>query len=279
MPSTWPWWALGGILASTVFLWTLFTQPSPFLPVLELLAWSGVVRCWARSGCHLRLVPSRVSASLSGLVLAAVAGVLLLARPTSLAYGLPLAVGLAMALLALPLRQLWRAAKPLALLTIPAFPLLLRWVLPEPLLSRATASTSAFLLQLIGLDALALGPYLALGDGGVRVAGACGGTEDIAFLLAVALLLTLTQPPLVFQRVAFLVLLAPCLGFLVNAIRVALLAVVFRQGGWWTQQAFPSLHEGYGALLFSFIAVVVLVWMDGLVRSRWLVSLKNSSTA
>lgn len=278
-PPTWPWWVLGGTLALAVFLWTMFTQPSPLLPVLELLAWSGVLRCRARPGGHLRLSPTRVSTSLACLVLAGVAGVLLLARPTSLAYGLPFAVGLAMALLALPLRQLWRAAKPLVLLTIPVFPLLMRWVLPEPPLARATAATSALLLQLIGLDALGLGPYLALGDGGVKVAGACGGTEDIAFLLAVALLLPLTQPPWMVQRVAFLVVLAPCLGFLVNAIRVALLAVVFRQGGWWTQQVFPSLHEGYGALLFSLIAVAVLVWMDGSMRSRWSVSLKNSSTA
>ena len=275
----WLWLALGAALVCIVLVWTLRTQPTPFLPLLQVLAWSGVLRWWARRKPALYPHPSQVSLLLGGLVLGGVIAVLSLSRPTSLAYGLPLALGFAMACLALPLVEWRRAAKPLVLLTIPVFPLLLRWLLPEPVLARATASTSALLLQLLGLDALAIGQHLMLGDGGVRVAGACGGTEDIAFLLAFALMLAFIQPPQVAPRLGLLLLMAPALGFLMNAMRVAVLAVVVQHGGWWKQELFPSLHEGHGALVFSLLAVAVLVWLDGLAHPLWANSLNDSSTA
>ncbi len=277
--SAWLWWALGTGLVLAVLVWTIHTQPTPLLPVLEVLAWSGVLRWWVRQHRALHPRPTRVSLWFGWLLVGGVLAALSLPRPTSLAYGLPVTVGLAMALLALPLGELRRAAMPLLLLTIPLLPLLLRWVLPEPVLARATATTSAVLLQLLGLDALAIGHHLVLGNGGVRVAGACGGTEDIAFLLAFALLLAITQPPLAGPRVGMLLLIAPALGFLINAMRVALLAVVVQQGGWWKQEIFPSLHEGHGALVFSLFAVAVLVWLDGLAHPLWAGSLNDSSTA
>lgn len=260
------WLAAGAGLALASFSWTLATQPSPFLPVLVVLAWSGVIR-WGTQHAELhRLQPSPVSLLLGMAVAGGVVGVMHLSRPTSLAYALPLGVGLAMALTALPLKQFRQVVQPLVLLMIPLLPLVLRGLLPESLLAPATAAVSALLLQLLGVEALGLGQHLLIGDSGVRVAGACGGTEDIAFLVAIALLLAITQPPRVGRRLGALLLLAPVLGFVTNAMRVAVLAVVVQQGGWWRQQVFPSLHEGYGSLFFSVGAVVALLGVDGVLR-------------
>lgn len=265
----WCWLALGVGLALLVLIWTIATQPTPFLPVLEVMAWCGVIRWGTQQRRAQHLHPSPVSSLLALVVFAAVVAVLQLVRPTSLAYGLPLMVGLLLALLALPVRQLQRAAQPLILLATPLLPLLMRWVLPEPLLSAATAAVAAVLLQVLGFDALAAGQHLLLGEGGVRVAGACGGTEDMAFMTAVALLVAITQPPFSAVRLWVLLVLGPALGFVINAIRVAVLAVVFERGGWWKAVAFPSLHDGQAALVFSFAAVGALLWLDALGRPRW----------
>lgn len=273
------WCGLAAGLASAVLLWTLHTQLAPLSPVLQLLAWGGVLRWWRERPARWQPRPSGRSVALAGLLLAAVGAVLQQGRPTALAPLLPLAVGWVMALLALPLRQQRRLARPLALLAIPALPLLLRWGLPEPLLARATAATAALLLQVVGLDALALGPYLALGATGVQVAGACAGGDDIAVLLAFALLLGLSEPPRRRARLALLLVLAPGLAFLFNACRVAVLAVALRQGGWWQQEAFPALHEGAAAWLFALGAVVFLLVFDHWARQRWWPSLNSSSMA
>lgn len=262
------WLALGACVALTSFAWTMATQPSPFLPVMVVLAWAGVIR-WAAQQRGMRWPqPSRVSLSIGLLIVSGVVGVMQVSRPTSLAYVLPFGVGLAMALTALPFKQLRLASQPLVLLMIPLLPLILSKALSESLLAPATAAVSALILQLLGLDALGLGRYLLLGDGGVRVAGACGGTEDIAFLLATALLLALTQPPWMGHRLGILLLCAPLLGFLTNALRVAVLALVAEQGGWWKAEVFPFLHEGYGSLTFSLLAVAGLVAVDSQLTAR-----------
>ena len=266
------WLALGAGLAIASFSWTLATQLSPFLPVMVVLAWGGVMRWASEQRITPPLHPSRLSAALGAATAFGVVGVMQLARPTSLAYALPLGVGLAMALLALPLQELGCVARPLLLLTIPLLPLAVSRVLAESVLAPATAAVSALLLQLAGLEALVLGRHVLLGESGVRVAGACGGTEDIAFLLAVALLLALTQPPVVGRRFAALLLCAPVLGFATNALRVAVLAFAVQRGGWWQQQVFPFLHEGYGSLLFSLWAVAALVLVDGQLNQRRIVA-------
>ena len=134
-------------------------------------------------------------------------------------------------------------------------------------ISRFTAATSAFLLSYLGFDVALQGVYIYLPTGSVQVNAACAGIDIICYMLGLSVLAVLVFPTKQSHRipaVAFGIILA----FLVNSVRVGLMAILVARGN---KEAFDYMHEGTGSLVFGMIAVVIfgifymllLRWAEG----------------
>jgi cyanoexosortase A len=122
-------------------------------------------------------------------------------------------------------------------------------------ISPLTAKFSAFLLWYAGLEVnLTQDVYINLPTGSVKVYTGCSGAELISHLLGIAVICLLMFP--IQRKKRFLVpITAVIFAFVVNGIRVAILALLTAQGN---KQAFNYWHEGDGSRLFGMIAVLIL---------------------
>lgn len=116
-----------------------------------------------------------------------------------------------------------------------------------------TAKVSAFVLWSLGFQVSLQGVLVRLSTGSIEVYSACSGVATMLQLFGVALMYLFLQPTKHYQK--FLIPgLALVIAFLVNAVRVALMAVLVALGN---QAAFEYWHIGNGSLVFSTIAVVI----------------------
>ncbi len=97
------------------------------------------------------------------------------------------------------------------------------------------------------------GAFIALPTGRVEVYGACSGVSNVLQMLYISLLFLLLVPLRWPQRLLCMVI-APLIGFFVNAGRVALMAILVANT---RQEAFEYWHTGDGSLVFSAIAVLL----------------------
>jgi cyanoexosortase A len=116
-----------------------------------------------------------------------------------------------------------------------------------------TAKFSAFLLHYLGFEVVRKGIYLILEKGSVEVYHGCSGANVILQLLGMALIFLLMFPTTVGQKIV-VPLVAIISAFVVNAARVALLAVLVSLS---QPEAFKYWHEGSGSVIFSMIAVFI----------------------
>ena len=174
---------------------------------------------------------------------------------------LPLLAGLGLALLALPWREVWRVRRPLAVLAFLPLMRALGWLIPLGPLSLATAWISQQLLTISGLESLRFGSTLRLPGGGVTVAGPCAGLNMLLQLAVVAVIFAIAFPMRHRWQNALMILVAPLLAMLINAIRIVLLALInvsdLPHKLWW----FDFFHWHWGSLLFAGIAMQLFVWL------------------
>jgi cyanoexosortase A len=114
-----------------------------------------------------------------------------------------------------------------------------------------TAKASTSILWLLGYQVYREGVTIDLPTGKVEVYGACSGIDSILLMLCIAILFFLLIPIEPLQRVVCL-LLAGCLGFLINACRVALMAILVASRN---TESFDYWHGDDGSLIFSVLAV------------------------
>ncbi|AFZ06354.1 exosortase [Oscillatoria nigro-viridis PCC 7112] len=116
-----------------------------------------------------------------------------------------------------------------------------------------TAKFSAFLLHYLGFEVVRKGVFLILEKGSVEVYHGCSGVNAMLQLLGLALVFLLMFPTTKGQKI-ILPFVAVITAFLVNAARVALLAVLVSLS---QPEAFKYWHEGNGSVIFSMIAVFI----------------------
>jgi exosortase/archaeosortase family protein len=191
----------------------------------------------------------------------------------ALIYLAPPLLGLALVLLCRPPRELGRFRE---LLLILATTPLLVWVPPALLLlalSRITAGLSTLLLALGGFDVVQVGTVVDLGGAGVNVSGPCSGSDMIAQAVLVgALALILIPLPKRWLRLPFL-LLAPLCMWLVNGLRISLLAwLALRDPAAAAADSglFRFFHQGHGGLLFSVLGIGIYVLIYNLALNHLL---------
>lgn len=129
------------------------------------------------------------------------------------------------------------------------------------LLAPVTAAFSAYGLWYAGVPvALQNNTIIRLPNGGVEVVPECSGLNLMLYMLGVAVLFLVLFPTSNRQK-ATLPIAAVSLGFVVNAVRVALLAILSTNAD---KGAFEYWHSQGGALIFVCIAVLIfggLCWL------------------
>ena len=188
---------------------------------------------------------------------------------------LPLLAGLALALLATPPCRLRSFLMPWMVLAFLPVMHLLAGITPLGPLSLATAWLAEQFLVLCGYPVLRQGHAIALDGGSVVVQGACAGLTMILQLLVVALIFAFAFPMRYRWQNACMVLVAPLLAVLLNALRVALLALINASGwphkSWW----FDFFHFHWGSLLFAGVAMQVFVSLYLSLMNRQVAALND----
>lgn len=147
------------------------------------------------------------------------------------------------------LKQYWQELFVLFFLGLP--PVILPLLVD---ISPLTARFAAFLLWYSGLPVIREGLNIRLPGGGVEVYSGCSGMATILFLEGLALLFLVMFPTP--RRSKLLVpVVAVCLGFVVNGVRVALMTVLNANS---QRAAFEYWHHGEGSQIFSLVAGVLL---------------------
>lgn len=164
----------------------------------------------------------------------------------------PLVTGLALGLLASGLSGLKQYRQEFIILFFLGIPRVLSSLLFD--ISPITAKFSTLLLWYAGFDVVNEGVFVILPTGSVKVYDGCSGIESMSYLLGLSIIFLIMMPVRRFWR-ATLPLVAVCIGFLVNSIRVSLMAYLVANS---TKDAFDYWHEGDGSKIFAIAAVCVL---------------------
>ena len=163
----------------------------------------------------------------------------------------PFLSGISLALLASGtkgIKQYWQELLILAYTAIP--PGLIGVFVDVALL---TAKFSNFLLHYLGFEVKRQGVFLMLEKGSIEVYHGCSGVNAILQLLGLAVVFLLMFPTTRGQKIV-VPIVAVLIAFIVNAARVALMAVLVSLS---QPQAFKYWHEGNGSVIFSMIAVLI----------------------
>jgi cyanoexosortase A len=120
-------------------------------------------------------------------------------------------------------------------------------------LSPITAKFSAFLLWYLGFNVRLDGVFIRLPKGSVEVYEGCSGLESITYVLGLSVVCLVMFPVAKRSLQILSIVIAIATGFLVNALRVALMAILVAFSN---MEAFKFWHEGTGSLVFGAIAVI-----------------------
>jgi cyanoexosortase A len=163
----------------------------------------------------------------------------------------PVVSGLGLALLGFGFKQLkqyWRELLVLSFLMIPTT------TITELIdLSRGTATLAGNLLWYSGFPVVQEDTKLIMPTGFVDVYPGCSGIQSILQLLTLSFLFLMLFPMRWIQTL-FIPIFAITVAFIVNGIRVALMAVLFAQSN---ESAFDYWHLGEGSQVFSMVAVLI----------------------
>ena len=174
---------------------------------------------------------------------------------------LPLLAGMGLALLAAPVSQLGTFLPSLSLLALLPVIRAVGWLTPLGPLSVATAWLTQQLFTLCGITAEQVGTLVKLQGGGVIVAGPCAGLSILLQLLLVAVIFAMAFPMRHRWQNGLMLLGAPLIGMVVNAMRIGLLALLSTSNlankQWW----FDFFHDHWGSLLFSGLGMQLFVWL------------------
>ena len=169
--------------------------------------------------------------------------------------GYPFIAGIALALIAAGFRGLRTYWPELVLLFFSGIPEVLLAKLTDP--APLTAHFASSILWYSGFAITQNGIYLQLPGGSVQVYSGCSGVVAMTQLLGMSVLFLMLLPlPWKWFQKLILPVAAVAIGFVVNALRVSLMAILVSQK---QMEAFDYWHAGSGSLVFSVIGTFLLV--------------------
>jgi cyanoexosortase A len=129
-------------------------------------------------------------------------------------------------------------------------------------LSLLTAKFVLFWLSILGLSPLKLiGDTVYVDGGAVQVMHECNGFEMIMQMLITGTIFLVAFPLRSRLGKLVIILFSPIIGFIVNSIRIALLAIFTSFNSEAGKSLFDFFHEQAGSLIFSGIAVFLLGYL------------------
>jgi cyanoexosortase A len=162
--------------------------------------------------------------------------------------------GIALATIASGFRGFQSYWRELTLLFFAGIPELIFDKLFNP--SPVTAKFASSVLWFSGLPVIQKGIYLHLPGGSVQVYSGCSGVVTMTQLLGMSVLFLMVLPlPWKWFQKLIIPVAAVTIGFVVNVLRVALMAVLVSQK---QMDTFDYWHNGSGSLVFSVIATCLL---------------------
>ena len=254
IPSTRFWLLFLGAELVSIHLTLVWRTNITNLLVISFVFWLTVLQLiWSRNQ-QLKLETGLFASMLGGILLS----LLLFKSMTGqgqFLYVYPFIAGIGLSLLASGFRGLGEYRQELFLLFFLGVPqgILASLFDPSPL----TARCAAALLWYLGHPVTLQGIVLFLPGGSIEVYSACSGLELMTNQLSISVLsLALLPLPWSWGQKLLLCCAAVIIGFVVNASRVVLMAILVAQG---QAAAFEFWHTGKGSLIFSGIAALLLV--------------------
>jgi cyanoexosortase A len=219
--------------------------------MMSLLLWGSLfILLWDRRQCF-KKNQDQVSKFLGCLAVTALL-VLSVVHPGEKSLGFfPLAAFLGWFLIFIGAVQTKLYLKEFCILTVFGIPKLI----PDTALGLApvTAKFAAYSLWYLGYPVSLNGDYIQVPNGGVEVIPACSGINLIVHMLSISVIFLCVFPTRRSHGVLF-VILAVLLGFLMNVIRVAMLASLSPPQ---FSKQFHYWHSASGASLFVLLALVI----------------------
>jgi cyanoexosortase A len=233
------------------------TQNSGTLLSVAFVVWWGAWLCSEDMVLHMQPRPSAfgVFAGCFTLVLCLLRGINTV-HPDELIISLlaPVA-GIALALLYAPCKLIGRFRSSLFILALLPLHILFIRILPEKIISFATATSSGVLLRAAGNEVALDGRRLLLQNGGVNVWGPCNGSEQIALLLIVSFTFLIVFPLRKPIHKAIVLVACPLFAMACNSVRIAMLASFAGSPSPHGDWLFNFFHHQQGSLIFSLISV------------------------
>jgi cyanoexosortase A len=120
-------------------------------------------------------------------------------------------------------------------------------------ISSLTARATTYLLLYLGFEVKLQGVNIIMPTGSVEVNTGCSGYSIMLQLLGIAAICLVMFPTTTKQKI-ILPILAVFIGFIVNLVRVSLMAIL---AAYARDESFKYWHEDSGSLIFSVIAVAI----------------------
>ncbi len=244
-----------GVAVIAIHLTLMFKTGSSDRQITSTLFWlTAAYLIWERQD-KLEFQTGLVASVFGALLLA-----MLLLKSTgycedSFLIGYPFLAGIALALIASGFRGLRIYWRELVLLFFSGIPEVLLSKLTDP--APLTAQFASSMLWYSGYAVTQRGIYLDLPGGSIEVYSGCSGVVAMTQLLGMSVLFLMLLPlPWKWFQKLILPVAAIAIGFLVNAMRVSLMAILVAQK---QMKAFEYWHDGSGSLVFSVIGTFVLV--------------------
>ncbi len=172
----------------------------------------------------------------------------------------PLVSGIGICLIASGIKRIHHYWQELFILSLLVLYPIVAGILKAIDLPLLTAKFSNFSLWVAGFNPYREGVFIILPTGRVEVYGACSGIDSIILMLYVAILFLFIVPLTRWQKV-ICISLAILLGFIANALRVSLLAVLVALS---QKETFEYWHGDDGSLVFALISVAsfgIFCWL------------------
>jgi cyanoexosortase A len=231
--------------------------------ITALLVWGGALICMEDQLEDLKPNPSFASLLIGTLlVIYSLFRTSTIFNSDSFLYFLVPVSGVGLALMTCPFRELTRFKETLFILCLLPIFVVVQILVATYVTDDLSVLTAKFVLFWLGV--LGISPIQLVGDtvytsgGAVQVMHECNGFEMIMQMIITATIFLVAFPLRSRLGKAVIVVSAPIIGFIVNSLRISLLAVFTSFDSESGRHLFDFFHEQAGSLIFSGLSVFIL---------------------
>jgi cyanoexosortase A len=249
--------------------------------ITALLVWGGALICMEDQIEELRPRPSFLSLLIgSAIVIYSLYRTSTIFNSDSFLYFLVPVAGFGLTIMVFPFKEIFKFRESLFILCLLPLFIIIQILVTAYVsddLSRLTAKFVIFWLGVLGISPVQLaGDTVYTAGGAVQVMHECNGFEMIMQMVITSIIF-LVAFPLRSRLGKFLIVLsAPAIGFIINSMRISLLAIFTSFNSPTGHSLFDFFHEQAGSLIFSGIAVFLLGYLYLAILERELPPLTDS---